>query len=56
MVAEYALRDVQKPIGIAEYRLGEHLPKALQAALPSLAALEQQLNEKLAAAAADLPL
>ena len=56
VVAEYALRDVQKPIGIAEYRLGEHLPKALQAALPSLAALEQQLNEKLAAAAASPPL
>lgn len=48
VVAEYALRDVYKPIGVAEYRLGEHLPEALQAALPSVAALEQQLNEKLA--------
>jgi predicted nuclease of restriction endonuclease-like (RecB) superfamily len=50
VVAEYALRDVHKPIGVAEYRLGEHLPEALQAALPSVAALEQQLNEKLASA------
>lgn len=48
VVAEYALRDVHKPIGVAEYRLGEHLPEALQAALPSVAALEQQLNKKLA--------
>ena len=49
VVAEYALRDVHKPIGVAKYRLGEHLPEALQAALPSVATLEQQLNEKLAA-------
>lgn len=49
VVAEYALRDVHKPIGVAEYRLGERLPDALQAALPSVATLEQQPNEKLAA-------
>lgn len=48
VVAEYALRDVHKPIGVAEYRLGEYLPEALQAALPSVATLEQQLTEKLA--------
>ena len=47
VVAEYALRDMHKPIGVAEYRLGEQLPEALRAALPSVAALEQELNEKL---------
>ena len=44
VVAEYALRDVHKPIGVAEYRLGESLPATLQEALPNLADLEQQLN------------
>lgn len=48
VVAEYALRDVHKPIGIAEYRLGERLPETLQSALPSVATIERQLNEKLA--------
>lgn len=55
VVAEYALRDVHKPIGVAEYRLGEHLPEALQAALPSVATLEQQLNEKLTPPQPDSP-
>lgn len=44
VVAEYALRDVHKPIGVAEYRLGEALPTTLQEALPNLADLVQQLN------------
>ncbi|MVN79257.1 DUF1016 family protein [Hymenobacter sp. HMF4947] len=44
VVAEYALRDVHKPIGVAEYRLGEALPTTLQDVLPNLADLEQQLN------------
>ena len=55
VVAEYALRDINKPIGVAEYRLGEHLPEALQAALPSVEVLEQQLNKKLGTASSDEP-
>ncbi|OUJ69070.1 PDDEXK nuclease domain-containing protein [Hymenobacter crusticola] len=57
IVAEYALRDVHKPIGIAEYRLTEALPEGLQASLPSIAALEQTLRSRPAAPepAADSP-
>ncbi|QIL78282.1 MULTISPECIES: YhcG family protein [Hymenobacter] len=46
VVAEYALRDVHKPIGIAEYRLTEALPASLQAALPSIEALENTLRAR----------
>ena len=43
---EYALRDVKKPIGVAEWqtRLVEALPKKLRGALPSIADLERELN------------
>ena len=43
VVAEYALRDSNKPIGVAEYQLIESLPKELQTSLPSIAALENAL-------------
>jgi predicted nuclease of restriction endonuclease-like (RecB) superfamily len=35
-VAEYALRDINKPIGISEYRLAESLPEKLQGSLPTI--------------------
>ena len=43
---EYALRDVKKPIGVAEWqtRLVESLPKKLRGALPSIADIERELN------------
>lgn len=43
VVAEYALRDSSKPIGIAEYQLLEALPADLQTSLPSIEAIEQAL-------------
>jgi predicted nuclease of restriction endonuclease-like (RecB) superfamily len=43
VVAEYALRDSNKPIGVAEYQLIESLPKELQTSLPSIEALENAL-------------
>lgn len=42
-VAEYALRDVGKPLGIAEYRVEELLPEAYRGTLPSIAELEAGL-------------
>jgi len=42
--AEYALRDIQKPIGISEYILTQALPKELENDLPTVAQLESQLN------------
>ena len=43
MVVEYALRDVSKPLGVAEYRLAQALPAELQDALPSVEELEAEL-------------
>lgn len=44
---EYALRDVKKPIGVAEWqtRLVESLPKNLRGSLPTIADIERELNE-----------
>ncbi len=42
--AEYALRDIQKPIGISEYLLTQALPKELESELPTVEQLENQLN------------
>ena len=44
---EYALRDVKKPIGVAEWqtRLVEALPKKLQGSLPTIADIERELNK-----------
>lgn len=46
LTVEYALRDVKKPIGVAEWRtrLVESLPKRLQGALPTIAQLESELS------------
>ncbi len=43
---EYALRDVNKPIGIAEWQaeLTKSLPKDLQAELPTIEQLEAELE------------
>lgn len=43
--AEYALRDIQKPIGISEYMLTQALPKELESELPTVEQLENQLNK-----------
>ena len=46
VLAEYALRDLQKPIGVADYitRLVETLPEPLQAAVPSVQEIEAGLS------------
>lgn len=45
VVAEYALRDINKPIGVAEYQLLESLPAELQTDLPSIEMIEQALAD-----------
>ncbi len=44
---EYALRDVKKPIGVAQWqtRLVESLPKNLRGSLPTIAELEHELGK-----------
>jgi predicted nuclease of restriction endonuclease-like (RecB) superfamily len=44
VVAEYALRDSNKPIGVAEYQLVESLPAELQNSLPSIEQIERELD------------
>ena len=44
--AEYALRDVNKPMGISEYRLENAIPDKIKSKLPSIEELEKQLLEK----------
>ena len=44
MIAEYALRDVSKPLGVAEYRLAETLPEKLEGRLPTIEELEAELE------------
>jgi predicted nuclease of restriction endonuclease-like (RecB) superfamily len=45
IIAEYALRDLHKPIGVSDYvtRLVESLPKELQALVPSVKEIESGL-------------
>ncbi|MBQ6681669.1 MAG: DUF1016 family protein [Prevotella sp.] len=42
--AEYALRDISKPIGISEYELGQALPKDLRSSLPSIEEIEAEFD------------
>jgi len=44
---EYALRDINKPLGISEYRLTEAIPENLKTQLPSIEELENKIIEKL---------
>jgi predicted nuclease of restriction endonuclease-like (RecB) superfamily len=43
-IVEYALRDVNKPIGVSTYLLRDALPESLQGELPTIEELEMQLN------------
>lgn len=47
VLAEYALRDVTKPIGLAEYRITENLPENIKTVLPSIEELEAELSKNI---------
>lgn len=44
ILAEYALRDIHKPIGVSNYELTQKLPKKLQSSLPSIKQIEKELS------------
>ena len=44
--AEYALRDIQKPIGISDYEMGQALPKDFRGSLPTIEEIEKELETK----------
>lgn len=44
ILAEYALRDINKPIGVSGYELTQKLPAKLQSSLPSIQQIEAELS------------
>lgn len=46
VVAEYTLRDINKPIGVSEYELTRALPDNLKSSLPTVEEIEERLEEK----------
>ena len=46
-VVEYALKDIHKPIGVSEYIITQSLPDEFKSSLPSIEAIEAELNDGL---------
>ena len=46
-IAEYALRDIHKPMGVAEYetKIVSTLPKKLEGQLPTIREIEAELSD-----------
>jgi predicted nuclease of restriction endonuclease-like (RecB) superfamily len=45
IIAEYALKGYNQPIGVADYVLSKSIPENLQSTLPQIEELEQELKE-----------
>jgi len=43
-VVEYALRNIDKPIGVSEYTITQNLPEELKSSLPSIEEIEAELG------------
>lgn len=46
LVAEYALSDIHKPIGVSEYQLTQSLPDNLKSSLPTVEEIEAELAQE----------
>ena len=46
IIAEYALSDIRKPIGVSEYKLTQSLPRSIKSSLPSIKEIEKELGSK----------
>jgi YhcG PDDEXK nuclease domain len=46
LVAEWALSDVHKPIGISEYQITHDLPEEVRSRLPSIEQIEVELSQE----------
>lgn len=44
ILAEYALRDMEKPIGVSSFELTRALPETLQSSLPTIEEIEKELE------------
>lgn len=47
IIAEYALRDTTKPIGIAEYKISQKLPSNIKGKLPSIEEIQKRIHGEL---------
>ena len=45
LVAEYALKDMSKPIGVSEYKITSSLPEALSKQLPSVEGIQRRIKK-----------
>lgn len=45
LIAEYALRSIEKPIGVSEYQLTRSIPENLKSNLPTIEEIEAELNK-----------
>jgi len=43
---EYSLRDINKPMGITEYKLTDSIPENIKTKLPSIEELEYELTKR----------
>jgi YhcG PDDEXK nuclease domain len=48
ILAEYSIRDINKPIGVADYELTRALPEEFASSLPSIESIEEELSRDLA--------
>lgn len=46
VLAEYALRGIEKPIGVSEYELTRALPESIKSALPSIEEIEREMSKE----------
>ena len=46
LTAEYALKDINKPIGVSEYKLSDFVPEELVDTLPSAEDIEKRIKAK----------
>jgi hypothetical protein len=47
LIAEYAMSDIHKPMGVSEYKLTHKLPQNLKSSLPTIAEIEKELSKSM---------
>jgi hypothetical protein len=47
LIAEYALKDISKPVGVSEYQLIASIPENLKGSLPTIEELEAEFSDVL---------
>mgnify|MGYP001585172409 FL=1 len=46
VIAEYALKDMSKPMGVSEYKIVRSIPEKLKTSLPTINELEKEFSKK----------